>query len=56
MNCEYCAGYRGPCTCTQDCGARPSLESGFHCCLEAPRDDVLASGVTGEAWDHRHAK
>jgi len=53
--CWYCAGFRSPCTCTEDCGARPLLAGSFgHCCLEASREDVLASGVTAEAYDRRH--
>jgi hypothetical protein len=32
--CEYCNGYRCPCTCTDDCGARDSDYG--HVCGQAP--------------------
>lgn len=35
-DCEYCSGYRCPCTCAEDCGARAS-DNG-HVCPKAPAD------------------
>ena len=35
--CWYCQGARSPCTCTEDCGARPEPAPGSsHVCWKAP--------------------
>ena len=31
VSCGYCRGQRSPCTCDEDCGARPGEFTGNHC-------------------------
>lgn len=46
VRCGYCRGTRQPCTCTEDCGARPEESGNSHVCGKAPAE-VRAEWLRG---------